>query len=74
LIVFFVVFLSIFGFAIVDVVVVELLGEGYVIGQLIATAQGSFDAAATGCGFLKAAQFVDKPLRSWVFGRNHRTG
>jgi NitT/TauT family transport system permease protein len=41
-----------FGFAIVGVVVGELLGARYGIGQLIATAQGSFDAAGVFAGMI----------------------
>jgi NitT/TauT family transport system permease protein len=41
-----------FGFAIVGVIVGELLGARYGIGQLIATAQGSFDAAGVFAGMI----------------------
>jgi NitT/TauT family transport system permease protein len=41
-----------FGFAIVGVVVGELLGARYGVGQLIATAQGSFDAAGVFAGMI----------------------
>jgi NitT/TauT family transport system permease protein len=41
-----------FGFAIVGVVVGELLGARYGIGQLIATAQGSFDAPGVFAGMV----------------------
>ncbi len=41
-----------FGFAIVGAIVAELLGARYGIGQLIATAQGAFDAAGVFAGML----------------------
>ncbi len=41
-----------FGFAIVGAVVGELLGARYGIGQMIATAQGNFDAAGVFAGMI----------------------